>query len=265
MGRADGGRPSAIAPPRPPTRFHHVSPLAVASPPAERTARVTTLADPDHSPHAPSDPHPVPPRDGEGPRIGVVVAMIVAFVALVAAIYLGVESRSAGQSRDGLQTRLATAEQELAALKQAGGDRDALKVESDRLQAQIGEAKTALDQIGQRRDQATRDADAAAAQARAAQDQAKAADSQLAEKQAAAADLNGQLDQLRAQEAAQRESYGRLNADSAAVNGQLAQATDQLGKTQGDLAAARQQLADLQAQIARTADELKRQSEAAKP
>ena len=179
---------------------------------------MTTLADPDHSPAGPADPHPVPPRDGEGPRIAVIAAIIVAFVALVAAIYLGVESRSAGQSRDGLRSKLEMAEQELATLKRAGADRDALKAESEKLQGLLQQGRSALAEATQRRDQA-----------------------------------------------AQRDSYGRLNADSAAVNGQLAQATEQLGKTQGDLAAARQQLADLQAQIARTAEELKRQPEAPKP
>ena len=49
---------------------------------------MTTLADPDHSPAASTDPHPVAPRDGEAPRIAAVAAIIVALVALVAAIYL---------------------------------------------------------------------------------------------------------------------------------------------------------------------------------
>ncbi|HEY9343767.1 MAG TPA: hypothetical protein VIQ53_00590, partial [Inquilinus sp.] len=119
---------------------------------------MTTLADPDHSPAAPTDPHPVPPRDGEAPRIAVIAAVIVAFVALVAAIYLGVESRSAGQSRDGLQAKLETAEQDLAALKRAGADRDALKAESEKLQALLQQGRAALAEANQRRDQAAQEA-----------------------------------------------------------------------------------------------------------
>jgi septal ring factor EnvC (AmiA/AmiB activator) len=225
----------------------------------ERIACVTP-ADLDHSPA-----EPAPKRDAEASRIGIAATVIVAFVALVAAVYLGVESRSAGQARDAVQAKLDTVQQELAALKQAGADRDGLKAESNQMKVQLDQIRGALADTVKRRDQAGQEAAAAEAQVKSVQDRLAGAEAEAASKRTELGGLDSQLDQLRSQEAAQRDSYGRLNAAAADVNGQLAQATDQLGKTQGDLAAARQQLADLQTQIARTADEMKRQAETAKP